>query len=140
MLCKGWCVLQWVVTALPVTPLPVIALHAMLRRQCRSADARLAELLQGRTRGPKKSVRWPDQMDEGDDDGVDAFRIGRPRQLEIVHWVEGLGPPPGSMRAGAADSAPSMATAVQPQPGGSFADAVRAEHRVERSLLHMDDS
>lgn len=75
-------------------------------------------------------------MDEGDEDGVDAFRIGRPRQLEIVHWVEGLGPG-GSMRAENVEPPPA---AIPGAGSASFAEAVRAEHRDERTHLHMDDS
>lgn len=68
-------------------------------------------------------MRWPDQVAE--EDG--SFRIGRVQQLETVHVLQGLGPP-GAGGPEAARSAHSTRSAL------SFADAVRAEHRVERQL------
>lgn len=84
------------------------------------ADDRLREILARGKLKERKSVRWPDQVP----DEAASFRIGRVQQLETVHVLEGLGP------AGAA--APVEAPAGRSTL--SFADAVRAEHRVERQL------
>lgn len=73
-------------------------------------------------------MRWPDQLpDDADDDAT--FRLGRPRQLETVHLLEGLGPgPPDEHDALTSDHM-------------SFAAAVRAEHNSEKAhvLRHQDD-
>lgn len=91
----------------------------------RSADDKLREILESRGKGKaKKSVRWPDQVAEGEG----SFRIGRVQQLETVHVLEGLGPAEG--KAGGTGTAGGAAALS----ALSFADAVRAEHRVERQL------
>lgn len=81
---------------------------------------RLRALLE-RRRGnkPRKTVRWPDQV--ADDDEDTGFRVGRPRQLEIVHLLPDLGP--------------SSPCGVLRKPPQSFAAAVRAEHSAEQRLL-----
>eukprot|EP00892_Ulva_mutabilis_P011544 jgi/Ulvmu1/8762/UM048_0017.1 len=87
-------------------------------------DDKLREFLAQKGKGKaKKTVRWPDQVAE--EDG--SFRIGRVQQLETVHVLQGLGPP-------AAGSAGPPDAAQRPHSALSFADAVRAEHRVERQL------
>jgi hypothetical protein len=86
-----------------------------------SADERLKEILESRKGARmRKSVRWPDQV--GDEE-EEAFRVGRPRQLEVVHLIPGLGP------NGAAETGEHPASEV------SFADAVRAEHSSEQRLM-----
>jgi hypothetical protein len=85
---------------------------------------RLRDLLTNCTRGKhRKTVRWPDQMADDDEDA--SFRIGRPRQLEIVHLVSGLGPGP-----------PEESENGQAGHCTSFAEAVRAEHCAEQKFVH----
>lgn len=84
---------------------------------------RLRDLLTHRSRGKhRKTVRWPDQMADDDEDA--SFRIGRPRQLEIVHLVPGLGPGPHE------ESENGQAGHCT-----SFAEAVRAEHSAEQRFV-----
>ena len=93
------------------------------------ADARLQEMLSSRygTR-QRKSVRWPDQVPDDDEDA--AFRIGRPRQLEIVHLIPDLGP----------DSPVSSSADGTPASHMSFAAAVRAEHSGEKHAMLRNGS
>jgi hypothetical protein len=86
------------------------------------ADERLKEILESR-RGARtrKTVRWPDQV--GDEE-EEVFRVGRPRQLEVVHLIPGLGPN-GVIDNGEWHSPSAV----------SFADAVRAEHSSEQRLM-----
>ena len=72
----------------------------------------------------RKTVRWPDQVADDDEDA--AFSIGKPRQLEIVHLVSGLGPGPSDD----SDSGGSGAAVHS-----TFAAAVRAEHSSEKKQV-----
>jgi hypothetical protein len=89
-------------------------------------------MLSTRTRSKaRKSVRWPDQVAEDDEDA--AFRIGRPRQLEIVHLVSGLGPGPS-------DDSDSGGSGSAVHSHSTFAAAVRAEHSSEKQQMLLNHS
>jgi hypothetical protein len=86
-------------------------------------------MLSSRAPGPRqrKTVRWPDQVTEDDENA--AFRIGRPRQLEIVHLIPNLGP-----------ESPTVSNDSDAAGHLSFAAAVRAEHTGEKHAMLRNGS